>query len=128
MAKGRRISDDVRAAIMAALLAGQGVTETAKQFNVGDATVSRLKAKLEELEIKKEIPELVMEVLREQLSAIKNIAREASRPDYVKEQPASEIAVLIGVISDKAFRILSAFESEPIQVSQQQSPSEYSTN
>jgi DNA-binding NarL/FixJ family response regulator len=40
MAKGRQSSDDTRASVMAALLAGQAVCEVAKQLKVSEATVS----------------------------------------------------------------------------------------
>lgn len=97
---------------MAALLTGQGVNEVARDQEVSAGAVSKLKQTLEQYEHKKDIQELVMEVLRENLNATKAIAREASKPDYIKEQDASEVAVLFGVISDKSFRILSALGTQ----------------
>jgi transposase-like protein len=121
VAKGRKTPDDVQAQIMAALLAGQGVTEVAQEFGVSQPTASRLKAVLDEklnnLNIKKDVGTQILELLETQLNALKSIAREVSRPEYIQKQPASESAVLYGVIADKAFRIASALEitqSEPV--------------
>lgn len=112
MAKGKRINDETRAAIMAALLAGQSVNKVADEYQVGLATVSRFKQQLEKLEQKKEIPVLVMEVLHSQLETLKGITEAVRQPEYIKKQPASEVAVLYGVIADKSFKIISAMEPE----------------
>ena len=108
-------SDETKAAIMAALLAGQGVTEVSNEFKVPKATVSRMKAaldaRMEQTGLKKDIGTQVLELLGVKLNALKTIAESASRPEYIEKQPASEVAVLYGVLADKAFRILSALES-----------------
>ncbi|MGL4641074.1 MAG: hypothetical protein ACRCVX_15265 [Shewanella sp.] len=107
--KGKtRHSDDVKASVMAALLSGQSVTAVAEDYKMPQQTVSRLKAKLGELSVKKEIPDLVAELLETNLNALKNIAEQSGRENYIKEQSASDIAVLYGVIADKSFRILTA--------------------
>jgi transposase-like protein len=109
-------SDETRAAIMAALLAGQGVVETAKEFKVPKQTVSDMKAKLDERlgqsGLKKDIATQVLELLEIKLNALKAIAQSISRSEYIQKQPASEVAVLYGVLADKAFRILSALEPD----------------
>lgn len=118
MARGKRTSDEVRAAIMAALLAGQGVSEISENFDMPQQTVSDLKRVLENefgsFGAKKEISEQILELLGTQLNALKSIAGNVGRPEYVEKQPASEIAVLYGVISDKAFRIVSAIRTSEI--------------
>jgi len=121
MARGKKTPDDVRAAIMAALLAGQGVSETAETFQIPQQTVSDLKKLIDPyLERigrgsvqKLEIGEKVLNVLDTQLQALQAIAEGIKAASYIEKQPASEIAVLYGVIADKAFRILSALEPEP---------------
>jgi transposase-like protein len=120
MARGKRTPDEVRAAVMAALLAGQGVSEISSTFDLPHQTVSDLKQVLERefgsFGNKKDISEQILELLGTQLDALKTIAANVGRPEYVEKQPASEIAVLYGVISDKAFRIVSAIQttqSEP---------------
>jgi hypothetical protein len=50
---------------------------------------------------------LVITLLETHLQAAIGIAN-AIDADYIKEQSASEVAVLLGVINDKAFRMLEA--------------------
>lgn len=102
---------------MAALLAGQGVMEVAKQYKLPQSSVSRIKQeidiqKLDEVGFKKEfdLNASIIGFLKENLETLTAIARETRKPEYIKEQPASEIATLYGVIADKSFRILSALE------------------
>jgi hypothetical protein len=65
---------------------------------------------------------LIFDVLQESLKALAAMAR-ASRSDvYVSKQPANELAILYGVMADKAVRILEAHEaafgeSEPVAAS-----------
>lgn len=44
--QGKQLTDDVRAAVMAALLAGQGVCEVARQFKVSKSTVSEMRKEI----------------------------------------------------------------------------------
>lgn len=120
MARGKRINDETRAAIMAALMSGQGVEKVASEYGVATGTVSNLKKLalpfLQEneatLKQKRDISGSVLDVLQSQLNALQSIAIEISRPEYLQKQDASEVAVLYGVIADKAFRIASALEPE----------------
>ncbi len=102
---------------MAALLAGQGVTEVSKAFQVAKSTVSRIKAKiadadLEQLGTKKgeEFGDLLAGYLRETLITLTAQARVFRDEAWLKQQPAGELAVLHGVQTDKAIRLLEAIE------------------
>lgn len=117
MAKGKRISDQKRAAVMAALLAGQGVSEVAKAHEVSKATVSRLRKgisaqKLEQVETKKraDFESLIIDYVATNLRTLKAQSEEAARPSFIRQQNASDLAVLHGVLTDKTIRILSVFE------------------
>jgi transposase len=108
---------DVRAAVMAALLAGQGVSEVAEQFKVSKATVSRIKAsispdRLKQLETKKEedFGALLSGYLHETIITLTEQARYFRNETWLAKQPAAEVAVLHGVQADKAFRLLEAIE------------------
>ena len=113
--RGKKHSDEVRAQVMAALLAGQGVMEVASQYNLDASVVSRWKNTLpsEQLQViasKKgvRIEQLLFEYLTETLITLKKqtiLVRESS---YVTKQPAGELAVLHGVMADKAVRLLEA--------------------
>lgn len=113
----RRKPPELEAAVMAALLAGQGVMEVAEQFNVSQATVSRLKARLsdetlDEIESKKrtDFGELLARYLRETIITLSAQARFFRNETWLKQQSAADLAMLHGVTCDKAIRLLEAIE------------------
>lgn len=101
---------------MASLLAGQGVTEVAKEYNLPDSTVSDLRKQLEsqfgELRNKKgqEIEELLFGYLKSSITALDAQAKVVSGREYIIKQPADSLAVLHGVMADKSIRLLEAIE------------------
>lgn len=118
MAK-REYSQEVKAAVIAALLAGQSVSAVAKEYNIPKGTVSGWKSKENNPEgvatsidqkKKVDIGDLLIKKLNEHLKAAIAIAEAVQDPDYVKAQDASDIAVLLGVIDDKVFRMLEALD------------------
>lgn len=114
--RGKQHSDEVRAQIMAALLAGQGVSEVAAQYKIPDSTVSDLRKLLEsqfgELRTKKgtELEELLFGYLKSNLAALDAQAKVVSEREYIIKQPADSLAVLHGVMADKSIRLLEAIE------------------
>lgn len=113
--RGKAHSDEIRAQVMAALLAGQGVTETAKQYKIPHQTVSRIKNEIlpEQLgEIGREkarrIESMLFGYLCANLEALQRQCKVASDETYLKRQPASELATLHGVMADKSIRLLEA--------------------
>lgn len=109
---------------MAALLTGQGVTETATRFNVSHATVSRLKARLSgetlnEIEQKKrtDFGELLAEYLAETITTLSAQARFFRNETWLKQQSAADLAMLHGVTCDKAIRLLEAIERAHLSAS-----------
>lgn len=102
---------------MAALLAGQGVCEIAKQFNLSKSTVSEMKKDIapehfEHLRSKKEedFGALLKDYLRETIITLRAHTIFFRNEKWLEKQPASEIAVLHGVCADKGFRLLEAIE------------------
>jgi transposase-like protein len=100
---------------MAALLAGQGVKEVATTYNLDISVVSRWRSampsdQLQVVATKKgeHIETLLFEYLTETLVTLREQARLARESDYVTKQPAGELAVLHGVMADKAIRLLEA--------------------
>lgn len=108
----RRHSDQVRAAVMAALLTGQSVTEAAKNHGIDRTVVGRWKQQLHSSPLKKSetIEALLLDYVRQNLMALQAQVEVAGRPEYILKQSASELAVLHGVMADKMIRILAAFE------------------
>lgn len=97
---------------MAALLAGQSVTQVAEMYQIPHQTVSEWAQAngIGEVRQKKDIGELVGAYLNETLETLRTQAEFARNLDWLRQQPASEFAVLHGVMSDKAIRILEAAE------------------
>lgn len=102
---------------MAALLAGQGVMEVAAAYNLDEATVRNWKRKipeerLTEVNAKKRdrIGDLLAEYVCANITTLQVQAEHARDRTWLKEQSASEVAVLHGVLADKLCRILAAAE------------------
>ena len=92
---------------MAALLTGQSVSSVARDWNMPKGTVSRWKYEAQGVaDPKSEIGELLLDYLRAALRTLCVQQEMFSDQTYLRKQPASELAVLHGVIADKAIRIL----------------------
>jgi transposase-like protein len=109
----RAINPEIRNAVMASLLQGQSVTVVAGEFNLSKSTVSKIRKELGEERLKhmetekrSELDDLLVGMVKENVTSLVSIAKEVRDPKYIKSQPASEIAVLYGVIADKTYRIL----------------------
>lgn len=116
MANGKTYSDETKAAAMAALLAGQSVDEVAKRYRIPEGTIRSWKSRqlngesiatvaMEKREI---IGDLLIDYLYESLRTLKAQVIVFADESWLKKQPASEVAVLHGVITDKAIRLLEA--------------------
>lgn len=119
MARGRAHSEETKAAVMAALLAGQGVAEVATRYKLDKSVVSRWKgqispAQLQQVATKKEtrIDELLVDYLGANLRALKAQAEVAADEHYLRKYPPQQLAVLHGVLADKAIRLLEAASGE----------------
>lgn len=123
MARGVPHSDETRSAVLAALLAGQSVTKVAEEFRLSHTTViawrdaAGLGSTHVEPEKRADLGGLIADYLRETLTTLSVQARAFRNEAWLAEQPASEVAVLHGVLTDKAIRILSALEpgAEPAE-------------
>lgn len=115
------------ARVVAAVMAGASVNAVAKEYRIPKGTVSAwVKRKGGEQVLadrrdavataatqkRERIGDLIIDNLEAQLEATKSIAKVVQDGDWIRKQPASELAVLFGVISDKAFRILEALPGD----------------
>lgn len=115
--RGRKHGDEIQAQVMASLLAGQGVSEIAEQYNLPESTVREWRSTLTdeqfaEIRAKKgeKVESLLFNYLCQILTTLEAQAKVASEREYILEQPAGELAVLHGVMADKGIRLLEAAE------------------
>lgn len=126
--RGRAHSDETKAKVIAALLAGCGVVEIAREMNIPHNTVSDYKKeipeeKFDELRRKKgeRLDDLVYDYLVQNLETLRAQSKAVSDESYINQQPAGEMATLHGVIADKTIRLLEVTTS-PSTSSQQLNP------
>lgn len=113
--RGKAHEPEVKAQVMAALLAGQGVAEVARDYRLSESTVREWRNGMDSEEFaivrakKGEcLEELLFGYLAANLTALRKQVEIASTEDYVRKQPAGELAVLHGVMADKGIRLLEA--------------------
>jgi transposase-like protein len=111
--KGKAHPDEIRARVVAALLAGCGVMEIAREMNLPHNTISQYRSKipenqLDELRRKKgaRIDDLVYDYLVQNLETLRAQSKAVSDEGYIQKQPAGELATLHGVMADKTVRLL----------------------
>ncbi len=111
----RQYDDETKAAAMAALLAGQSLNSVADEYQIPRGTVATWKRNAragvyeQDQPQKKKIGDLLLAYVETNLIALEAQARAFSDETWLRNQPASEAAVLHGVMTDKAIRLLEAF-------------------
>ena len=122
----REYTPEVKAAVMAALLAGQSASSIAKEFGIPRGTVISWQARKAQPIIEgvasdasvasqkkqDQINELVLDLLIAQLQSQISMAQHAGDKRWLTLQEASAVAMLMGVGNDKVFRMLQALNNE----------------
>lgn len=100
---------------MAALLAGQSVSSVAREYKVPKGTVSdwRRRAEAEVVasgptQKRAVIGDLLVDYLETNLRTLREQSEMFRDVEWLREQDASQLAVLHGVIADKTVRLLEA--------------------
>jgi transposase-like protein len=117
----RQYAPEVKAAVLAALLAGQSVSAIAREHNVPRTTILGWKQRqtdpvflaVESVATPKKtdlIPDLVLDLMIARLQSQIALAKHVSDPQWLKNQSADEIAILVGVQDDKLYRLLEALD------------------
>ena len=105
---------EVQAQVLAALLEGQSISKVAEVYKVPEGTIKSWKARLSAVpsvvatEKRAIIGELLLDYLEENLRTLKEQNVIFRDPKWLKDQGASALAVLHGVITDKTIRLLEA--------------------
>lgn len=108
---------DLKAQCIAALLAGQGLTETASQYKVAKSTLKGWRDslppdKIAHLRTKQgeRLDDKIADFLEQIIDTTTAIAETVADPKYIRAHPPEGVAVLFGVMTDKGFRILEAVQ------------------
>ena len=116
MSKPKRHDPATKAAVMAALLSGQAAGDVAAEYKVPKGTVDAWRARMKQApplaslasEKRKQIGELLIDYLHASLTTLRQQQVVFSDEVWLKSQEAGELAVLHGVMTDKAVRLLEA--------------------
>lgn len=115
----REYSEEVKAAVMASLMAGQSLGNAAKEFGVPKSTVagwakeigtSLASARVPDAK-KEQIQGLLIDLFIAKLKSQISLAEHAGDKDWLEKQDASAVAMLLGVSDDKLIRLLEKYES-----------------
>ena len=139
MPRGQKHSDETRAKVLADLALGKSAAQIARERGIDKALIGRWKkaAELQGLQpvatLKKsesengspdaqsDLGQLVAKYLESSLNALAAQMKVAADETYIRKQPASELAVLHGVIADKGFRLLEAAYRHQLTLAQSES-------
>lgn len=118
----REYSDEIKAQVMAALLAGQSINATAAHFQIPKGTVSGwarragqgIHSELATVATQKRerIGHLIIDNLEAEMEATKAMTNVFKDEQWLRKQEASQLAVLYGVIKDKTHRVLEALPDD----------------
>ena len=113
MGKRAEYSDETKAQVMAALLTGQSIGSIARQYNIPKGTVSSWRERslpgvAGDATQKGTLDDLLFEYVRQSLLTLTDQVRFFRNEKWIEKQPASELAILHGVVTDKAIRLLEA--------------------
>ena len=111
----RTHSAETKAAVMAALLAGQSTAQVAAEYNIPEGTVKGWKFRQKNEPVaavttqkKEEIGDLLVEYIRLSLKSLQIQVQHFGNKSWLSNQHADALAVLHGVQTDKAIRLLEA--------------------
>ncbi len=115
----REYSDEIKAQVMAALLAGQAITAVAKEYQLPRSTVGKWRKQLAErvhVDVEQKnaktgatLDDLLQVYVETNLVTLRAQSEFFRDERWLRQQSASELAVLHGVIADKTIRILEAY-------------------
>lgn len=112
MSDRREYSPEEKAAVMAALLAGQSVSQAAATYRIPRGTIAAWSGEVRRMQTdpntKKDIGDLLVRYLESNLQALTAQMEVFSDRKWLEKQSASEVGVLHGILADKAIRLLEA--------------------
>lgn len=120
--RGIRHDDSVRAAVLAALLAGESIHKISADHKIDKSQIYRWR-KAMPAEVRQhiatdgqtKIEDLIADLLRTSLTASTAMLKAVSDETYLRKHTPHQIAVMYGVNMDKIIRLLSAVESANVE-------------
>lgn len=105
---------ETRAAVLAAVASGQSVNSIAKQYGISHAAIRRwrdiaLAPPIGAQQKKQAIGEQVYGLLEDSIETLRVQVRAMRDEEWIKKQSAADLAILHGVLHDKARNVLAAF-------------------
>jgi len=112
--RGVAHSPELRAAAIAAVLAGASLAQAAAQFGVDKSLVSRWvqaaglqpAATAQRVRDPETIAELILELIATHVTTISAQLQASARPDWLQKQSAADLAQLVAVERDTTLRLL----------------------
>lgn len=106
---------ETKAAVLSALLTGQAVSDVAERYNIPQSTVRYWQAKMQNIadvpdDEREKIGILLLNYLIATLETLKIQSMVFRDEEWLRDQDAPGLAVLHGVITDKAIRLLEALQ------------------
>jgi hypothetical protein len=115
MARGVEITPEVRAQVIAELLTGAGVNETARKYSLGAKSVSRIKASLAEgqltqvdTEKRRRIDDVLMDCVTRHTEALNRFVEYVCQPEYLKTKEPDALGRLYEKLANTPLSILEA--------------------
>jgi transposase-like protein len=109
MTRGVAHSPEVRAEVLAAILAGMSIVEAARRFGLDKGLVSRWVATVatdHRARDPETLGDLIFDLIGAHVSTIQAQLQAAARPEWLEKQSAAELAQLVAVERDTTLRLL----------------------
>lgn len=107
MTRGVAHPGDLRAEVVAAVMAGTTIAQAARQYGLSKRTVANwCDLGTNGTDHARDLGELILELIADHVTAIQAQLQAATRPEWLEKQPAAELAQLVAVERDTVLRLL----------------------
>jgi transposase-like protein len=124
--RGKAHSDELRAEVAAALLAGMSLSDTARRYNLSPSVVSRIRDSIssdalervgKENEVR--IDRILADSLKSHILFQQAVTNICSNENYLRSQTAADIARLLEVSQNHSIRLLEAASMAGVETTEQ---------
>lgn len=125
MTRGVEHPAELRAQVVAAVLAGTTIAQAARQYGLSKSLVSEwaqadvrtVRTDQRARENEPDLGELILGLITCHITTIQAQLQAAARPEWIEKQPAAELAQLVAVERDTTLRLLAGLRpvAEPDQ-------------